>query len=155
MNERDKSARLVDAYVNDKPERTVRLGADPHSIFQMPVIIKCEDPDVEGAWSWGVDRQWCHDEWAEKVEPKFSDWQNLTWAEIDSHTSDTQHRMHHNMNCEAICEEAQYRMIEIEKFFDTLFRFRAGNRERIWGYRITNTFYVLWYDPTHQIYPTG
>lgn len=46
-------------------------------------------------------------------------------------------------------------MIEIERFHDVLFRFRAGNLERVWGYRIVNIFHVLWYDPTHQIYPTG
>jgi hypothetical protein len=155
LDEQQKSARLVEVYVAGKADRTVRIAVDPTSVFHMQAVIKCEAPDVEGDWSWGVKRQWCPEEWAAKIEPKFAEWQKLTWAEIDSHTSDTQHKMHHNMRYEDICDEAQSRMLEIEKYFDTLFRFRVGNLERVWGYRITNTFHVLWYDPTHQIYPTA
>ena len=98
-------------------------------------------------------RQWSDDEWNEKVAPKIEEWSKLTWSEIDNFTSDTGHKMHHPMECDDICEEAQYRMVEIEKFHDVLFRFRVGNLERIWGYRVVNDFHVLWYDPTHKIYP--
>jgi hypothetical protein len=121
----------------------------------MDVVIECTNPDVDSVWSWGVQRKWCDREWAEKIEPRFEEWSNLTWAEVDGFASDTGHRMHHNMDYDAICDEAQERMIEIERFHDVLFRFRAGNLERVWGYRIVNIFHVLWYDPTHQIYPTG
>jgi hypothetical protein len=120
----------------------------------MRVVIRCDNPDVEDEWSWGVSRQWDLSEWSEKIEPKLSEWASLTWAEIDTHSSDTGHKMHHNMSCDDICEEAQDRMLEIERFFDVLFRFRAGNLERVWGYRIAEVFHVLWYDPTHEIYPT-
>jgi hypothetical protein len=150
-----KSARLVQAYIVDTPDKEVRIGANPDSIFHMKAEIQCDNPDVADTWSWGVDRQWREEEWAEKIAPRFVEWSNLTWAEIDDFASDTGHKMHHNMGCDDICEEAQDRMIEIERFFDVLFRFRAGNLERVWGYRIAHTFHVLWYDPTHQIYPTN
>lgn len=154
LQAREKSARLVEAYISEEPIKVVRVGADPDSIYHMNVTIECDNPDQEGTWSWGVARKWQNDEWAKSIEPKLSEWSKLTWAEIDSHTSDTGHKMHHNMDCDNICEEAQYRMIEIDRLFEVLFRFRAGNLERVWGYRVVNVFHVLWYDPTHRIYPT-
>lgn len=154
LQAQEKSARLVQAYVEEKPEGEVRLGANPDSIFGMPVVIECQSPDVDGSWSWGVQRQWCSKEWAEKIEPRFAEWSGLTWAEIDGFSSDTGHKMHHNTGCDDICEEAQDRMIELDRFYDVLFRFRAGNLERVWGNRQINVFHVLWYDPTHRIYPT-
>jgi len=36
---------------------------------------------------------------------------------------------------------------------EELFRFRLGNLPRLWGFRIVNEFYLLWYDPKHEIYP--
>lgn len=155
LDAQEKSARLVATYINEKPDKDVRVGANPDSIFHMKVVIECKDPDVASAWSWGVQRQWCVKEWAEKIEPRFTEWSNLTWAEVDGFSSDTGHKMHQNMGCDDICEEAQYRMVEIDRLYDVLFRFRAGNLERVWGYRVVNVFHVFWYDPTHQIYPTG
>jgi hypothetical protein len=155
LQAQEKSARLVQSHIETKPDKDVRVGANPDSIFHMSVVIECHNPDVEDAWSWGVPRQWCCQEWAEKIEPRFAEWSNLTWAEIDEFGSDSGHKMHHNMECDDICEEAQDRMIEIDRFYDVLFRFRAGNLERVWCYRKVNTFHVLWYDPTHKIYPTG
>lgn len=63
--------------------------------------------DGDSVWSWGVQRKWCNQEWAEKIEPRFEEWSNLTWAEVDGFASDTGHRMHHNMDYDAICDEAQ------------------------------------------------
>lgn len=77
----------------------------------------------------------------------------LTWGEIDVFSSDSGHKMHHNMNVEDICEEAQLRLMEIERYQDTIFRFRLGNLQRLWGFRILDEFIVIWYDPTHKIYP--
>ena len=154
LQAQEKSARLVQAHIAEIPVKEARIGANPDSIFHMKAEIMCDNPDVEGSWSWGVPRQWCAQEWTDKIQPRFVEWSNLTWAEIDGFASDSGHKMHHNMGCDDICEEAQDRMTEIERFFDVLFRFRAGNLERVWGYRIVNTFHVLWYDPTHRIYPT-
>lgn len=88
--------------------------------------------------------------------PKLEEWQKLTWAEIDNFTTGGQkrHRMHHNMDVDILADEAQYRLLEIEKEVDTIFRFRLGSKPRLWGFRIVNKFEILWYDPKHEIYPT-
>jgi hypothetical protein len=58
------------------------------------------------------------------------------------------------MDTDVIRDEAQYRLIEIEKYRDVIFRFRLGNKRRLWGHRIVSNFEIIWFDPTHQIYPT-
>jgi hypothetical protein len=55
---------------------------------------------------------------------------------------------------EILADEAQYRAAELEKFSDTIFRFRLGSTKRLWGFRVVNHFEVIWYDPNHEIYPT-
>lgn len=132
----------------------MRIGADPGSIFHMSMTWSCENPDVDDVWSWGVARQWSDEDWTSVIEPKLQEFSKLTWAEIDGFSSDSGHKMHHNMDTDQICDEAQLRLIDIERYEDVIFRFRLGNKRRVWGYRVVGDFQILWFDPTHQIYPT-
>lgn len=134
--------------------KSVRTGANPGSIFAMQMEWTVDGADLSDSWSWGVARQWSDDDWHGTIHPKLQEWGKLTWAEIDKPSSDSGHKMHHNMDTDAICDEAQYRMVEIERYADTIFRFRLGNKRRLWGHRIVNKFEILWYDPTHKVYPT-
>jgi len=138
----------------DSRVRTPRAGQDPGSVFSMKVTWTCDDPDCDGAWSWGVARRWSQDDWDTIISPKLAEWSKLTWAEIDRFSSGTRHKMHHTMDTDVIRDEAQYRLIEIEKYRDVIFRFRLGNKRRLLGHRIVSNFEIIWFDPTHQIYPT-
>jgi hypothetical protein len=160
-----KSARLRERVKEERQARaelqpvqkTPRAGANPGSIYSEQVTWNCKSPDVLGTWSWGVDRQWTQQEWNETILPKLQEWARLTWGEIDNMVSgsdNSRHKMHHTMDAEQICEEAQYRLIELEMYSDVIFRFRLGNLRRLWGFRQLAEFEILWYDPTHQIYPT-
>lgn len=57
------------------------------------------------------------------------------------------------METERIDGEAQRRLVEIGRVSDSVYRFRLGNLPRLWGLRIVGQFHILWYDPTHRIYP--
>jgi hypothetical protein len=150
-----KSARLVERVAAEQPQtRTVRFGANPDSIFQMQMAWEISSADRADSWSWG-ERDWSDVDWARLIEPKLSSYAQLTWAEIDTHSTDTGHKAHHNMGVETICGEAQTRIEALELQHDgDIFRFRLGNKRRLWGFRIINVFGVLWFDPLHQIYPT-
>jgi len=37
--------------------------------------------------------------------------------------------------------------------FDELFRFRLGNKRRLWGILDGDVFYPLWWDADHKVYP--
>lgn len=157
----EKSARLRELpedrvvrseYAKDAGKE-VRVGANPGSIYGMHVSWTCDDPDRDGQWESGTLRDWGEEAWQQDIVPKLNEFSKLTWAEVESMSSDTGHRMHHLMDTEAIADEAQYRLVEIEKENDTIYRFRLGNLPRLWGFRIVAEFQVLWYDPKHEIYP--
>ena len=115
--------------------------------------------DREGAWSWGVARDWGTDCWESDICPKLEEFQKLTWAEIEAQTygnDGRRHRCHHAMSTDDVCKEAQDRLVELERAdLDTLFRFRLGNLPRLWGVRVVDCFEVIWHDPTHKVYPLG
>jgi len=143
-------------YAKGAPKQ-IRLGADPGSIFQMQMCWTVDDADREGAWSWGVSRDWGDEIWEADLRPKLIEFEKLRWAEIESHTYGNEgkrHRSHHPMETCHCCGEAQDRLSKLERAYpDILFRFRLGNLPRLWGVRVVNEFQILWYDPTHQIYP--
>jgi hypothetical protein len=135
-------------------DRTVRLGADPGSIYQMRMIWTANHADREGYWSWGHAREWGDVAWTSVIHPKLLEFERLLWREIERFTTGNGHLMHHSMAVEQICAESQGRLVEIDRVEDEIYRFRLGNRRRLWGYRIVNSFEILWYDPEHNIYPT-
>jgi len=58
------------------------------------------------------------------------------------------------MSIDLICDEAFERWLEIGlEEYDTAFRFRFSNKQRLWGYRIFTKFNIVWWDPEHMIYP--
>jgi hypothetical protein len=54
-----------------------------------------------------------------------------------------------------ICHEAQKRLEEIGlDDLDEVFRFRLASKPRLYGFLVQHIFYVLWWDPEHNVYPT-
>lgn len=154
VEQAEKSARLRTAPLQ---ERQIRTGADPGSVYQMEMTWTCEGSDCDGSWSWGISRQWSDSDWSSVIEPKLMDWSKLTWGEIDNFSAGKaakRHKMHHTMPTEAIVDEAITRLEDIDRYDDTMFRFRLGNRRRLWGFRIVSEFHIVWFDPEHDIYPT-
>lgn len=135
--------------------RQVRAGANPGSIYGLQVTWTCSEADRVGAWDSGTPRDWTDPTWQDVIQPKLAEFAKLTWAEVERMVSDSGHRMHHPMETTRITDEAQYRMLEIEKHADTIYRFRLGNLPRLWGFRVVAEFQVLWYDPLHEVYPVG
>lgn len=160
LQQEDKSARLRDRPAeNGAPRiemapqaREVRTGADPGSIYQMQMEWSDGNADREGTWSWGHERDWGDEVWKEVIEPKIVEFGRLLWREIEAMTTDTGHRSHHPMDVEIIHNDAISRLYEIEQYQDSIYRFRLGNRRRLWGFRTVNVFEILWYDPEHNIY---
>ncbi len=170
LRDQEKNVRLIAQVVEDHTPRvskavsedsTPRSIEDPQSIMKMKMeynILDCSDR--KDAWSWGQNRNWCetHND-AENscaIRSTMIEMSALYWSEIYSQTtgSKERHKKHHSQSWDTICEEAQNRWIEIDRGEDELFRFRTGARSRIWGYREGHVFYVVWWDPDHQIYPT-
>ena len=70
--------------------------------------------------------------------------------------------MLHTYSPEVIIKAAQKRLKELcnhsllpEDLSESeLTAISLNNKQRIWGYLMRGTFYLLWWDPEHEIYPT-
>lgn len=142
-------------------EKVARAEADPASIMRKRLSYKLFDyADKAGAWSWGQDRNWCTPEARSgagcTVRNALAEMSRLTWSEVLDQTTGTKRRRrkkHHAQPLNSICEEAQERWTEINRTEEELFRFRVGGKARIWGVRLGATFFMVWWDAEHKIYP--
>ena len=139
--------------------KSPRASVEPNkSIAQMQMDFRLfEYGDREGAWSWKQKRNWCLSKdkggagcTVRRIMEKMS---QLTWAEIWKQSAQG-HKKHHHQNLGSLCKEAQDRWKDINRTEDELFRFRASGEKRIWGVRQGATFFVVWWDAEHKIYPT-
>lgn len=170
LREQEKKARLVEKVEADPAPRVAfepattklpRADKDPGSIMQMRMEYRIHDyADRKDAWSWGEPRDWCDTkaygpENACMIRGTMIEMSGLYWHEIMAQTTGgaNRHRKHHDQGFDTLCPEAQLRWIEIGREEDTLFRFRTGGRQRIWGFRTGHVFNVVWWDAEHKIYP--
>jgi len=136
----------------------VPVGAGPKAAFdgsrfahRMTWCVSRKDCD--GAWSWGESRAWTADEWEVEIHPPMTKFSHETWGELDKHSSDSGHKMHHGHELSDVAKEAQARWSDLElEQFETLFRFRLGNTKRAWGYVVQAHFFMVWWERKHQIY---
>jgi hypothetical protein len=110
--------------------------------------------DREGAWSWHEARDWDDAEWSQIIGPKFAEFEEMTWAQVDSFSSGSEHKMHHGQPFGRIVDEAQDRWRErgLEEFADAIFRFRLGGTRRAWGYILQAHFHMVWWERHHKIH---
>lgn len=111
--------------------------------------------DTHGGWSWGEARAWEKHEWQGEIEPKLMEYSKLTWAEVDSFSSESGHKMHHGHDIDHLVGEAQERWFELnlDEFANDIFRFRLEGTKRAWGYIVQAHFYLVWWERYHKIYP--
>lgn len=114
-----------------------------------------DQADTDGAWSWG-NRSCLDDAWNEEVHPFLFEYAQKTWLQIYAERTGGNNRRQKHIfyNIEQICEEAQLRLIDLERDdVDCVFRFRLAGKKRLYGVQQMPWFYVLWWDPEHNIYP--
>jgi len=165
--QKEKNVRL-DSLVSI-PDRNVRsnvkppLEKTPRSIdpnnYKKYYFSWCEsEADTEGSWSWNENRAWSDDEF-ELIKNHLNSYSNNSWETVETMTYNGKNgfrkRLNKYQNLDSVCEEAQYRWLELENIsqFDRLFRLRSGTDRRIWGVRIEHHFYMVWYERHHEICP--
>jgi hypothetical protein len=110
------------------------------------------DRGHNGAWGWpGGDS-------AAEVLNFLCDMSQLTWNEIKNQRTGgkDRHKKHHHQAVDAVCAEAQRRFAELrlDEVFEEFFRFRLGGQKRLWGFVVASVYYVVWWDPDHQVCPS-
>lgn len=137
-------------------EKSPRNSNDPQSIMSLFMVWDRQNADTDGVWSWGLPRASLDIDWDDSICPHLEHLEKLTWSEILAQCTGgkDRHKKHHDMDVSDLVDEAFERWCEIQlDEFDTAFRFRFGNKPRLWGYRIHNVFHLVWWDPEHKIYP--
>ena len=117
-----------------------------------------ENPESYFGWK----PSWCfskcdfqHEKWSlqkapilEEIIPKLIMFESRTWGEI---VSDKKHN--HWIDVEEFSKPAQERMMELNLYYDSLFSLRLTGKLRLFGYIENGVFYIIWYDPEHEICP--
>ena len=137
---------------------TPRTSVNPESYRDARFTYSIEKKDCDGAWSWGAARDLLDSEWIGRIEPHLRQMQLLTWKEIENQKTVNKFKKqvskNHAQDVQTFHNEAQTRWHELElSIHDVAFRFRLGNKPRLWGFRLGANFFVVWWDHLHQIYP--
>jgi len=106
--------------------------------------------DFSGQWGWGNITS--RDDLFE-IHQRVRDFETMTWGEIERKRTKKGTPQNHSLERYKICAEAQRRLSEIRLESDTLFSLHVNGRKRIWGIKEGSTFYFLWWDPEHTVYP--
>lgn len=81
----------------------------------------------------------------------------MSWSEIDHQTHDAKGKgKHHFLSAEGLSKQAKERIKakRLEDQTDAIYSLALQNVIRIIGVREGATFYVVWYDPKHEFYPS-
>lgn len=118
-----------------------------------------ENPDSYFGWkpSWSFSKcDFQHEKWSLRrsdifgeIIPKLISFENRTWGEI---VSDKKHN--HWIESDSFAKGAQSRMVELNLYYDSLFSLRLTGEMRLFGYIENGIYYIIWYDPKHEICPS-
>lgn len=102
---------------------------------------------MDGPWGWktasGADLLYLHE--------KLTAYERRTWDEAYSNKgSGLKHIKLANMPDRAVRRLEDLGLDDVEG----LYEFTLSNRQRVWGIRVDNICYLLWWDPDHDVYPT-
>lgn len=109
--------------------------------------------DRAGKFAFNVNRE---DFMHREVLDKVIHYSNMSWANIKMQTHDNRKSKHHFIPFHELSKEAQDRLKQkdLTDDSDSIFSFAFQNRLRIVGIRKNEKFYVLWYDPNHEVCPS-
>lgn len=151
-----------EVLINDQPRLAPHLEREARqepktvvdgSRFESQVTWCTKKSDRKDSWSWREERNWTEEEYREIIEPKFKEFQEMTWARVNEFSSDGGHKMHHGQGQDSIVPEARARWLDLGlEEFDTLFRFRLGGTRRAWGFIVQAHFHMVWWDRNHKIH---
>lgn len=133
--------------------KEVRLGADPASYDTKKIAWQIRLFDEEGPW--GLEALKPH--WWTKIFPKLRNLESMTWAEIKRASGGrTRGNNSHNVAVSDLITKAQDRLCELgQEDVDELFSLRLQGKHRIYGIKDGRVLKAIWFDPDHEIYPSG
>ena len=133
---------------------TPRIENNPDIYKSMLVEFELCSKDVVGNWSWGTKRSLLDTEFKSIIEPYLEHPKNTKWGTIENERYGQKNKTkHHHIPVGRLQDEVQERWKEINLLYPEVFTFRVSGKKRIFGYRIINKYFIVWWDPPHKIIP--
>ncbi|MFR6280946.1 MAG: hypothetical protein ACLUKK_07170 [Lacrimispora saccharolytica] len=86
---------------------------------------------------------------------KLISFEGQTWAEIQAASGGKKSGTnHHFENISDLSRAAQKRISDLRLNIDQVFSLRLSGKVRLYGILEDGVFFILWYDPEHEIYPS-
>lgn len=83
------------------------------------------------------------------IIPQLHSYEGLTWNQIKT-------KPHcHTWELDKLPKDFYARLQERSLDIDELFQISLGSKPRLLGYKDGKIFYLIWYDPNHQFWPTA
>lgn len=120
--------------------------ADPGSANRLPVRFCFSLCDHDGPWPLHTEESGKLREVLEKV----SEWECLSWGEVEASS------LYESYGDLTDCpnRQAVNRLVSEYESLDHIGRFRLAGRERLYGVREGGDFFILWWDPRHEVWPS-
>lgn len=83
----------------------------------------------------------------EDLREKLASFEGRTWAQIMSGSDND----HHHVEIGGLSKEAKERIKELRIQEEELFSFRITGKKRLWGVLKNEVYYILFWDPEHEI----
>lgn len=102
--------------------------------------------DLAGRWCWNEGNDALR-----KIVKKLGDFETMTWGELQR---PGQHPTSTRIAIDRLDPLAQARLTEIDADdTDFLWELHLGGEPRLWGIRVLGDFFLLWWDPGHEVCP--
>lgn len=131
----------IDSKIEISNEKVPKQRENPNSYF-----------DWSPSWSFSK-CDFEHEKWSlklsniyEEIIPKLISFEQRKWSDI---ISDKKHN--HWIDCADFSKESQKRLEERKIYYDELFSLRLTGTLRLFGYIENGIYYIIWYDPDHEI----
>lgn len=109
------------------------------------LVWKMASVDCGGPWSW--DQLQCS-EFLKDVWEKMRHFETMTWDSMNR-------EQHHMVSVSSMIPRAQKRLRQLGRDqLQFLASFRFNGKKRIWAHRTGNEFWLLWWDPNHEVCPS-
>lgn len=102
---------------------------------------------------WSIGK--CPDVYGDIIE-KLRAFEGMTWGEIIGASGGRSHGTNNHFNdVSSFCKAARDRLIYLRmEDYDRLFSIRLSGTKRLYGILEQGVFFIVWYDPDHEVYPT-
>lgn len=130
-----------------RTEKIPKQAIDPDSYAQHKACWAFSCMDCEGDFGWNKATL----DGLKEIRNVLCNLETMTWNEIFLEAK----KQHHSCDVNGLSPIARKRLIEINRDDqDKLWSIRLSGKKRLWGILDRGVFYILWWDSTHQVYPS-